>query len=100
MADIKNKSGLSGPSDLGSHDQLKNKSNPPYSHPNSKLSKPQAVDPKLGGYKVFCDKGDYQKGGASVIHGVSATDLASKPGPGSSVGITKGPSKTKGDDYD
>ena len=93
----KQKSGLSGPSDLGSHDQIRNTSNPPYSHPNSKLSKPQSPG-KLGGYKVFCDKKDYQKGGESVIHGVSAADLAAKPGPGSSAG-TKAPAKTKGDDY-
>lgn len=90
MAD-KTKSGLSGPSDLGSHDQIRNTSNPAYSHPNSKLSKPQATG-KLGGYKAFCDKKDYQKGGESVLHGVSAADLAAKPGPGSSAGLS-GPKK-------
>ncbi len=84
-----NKSGLHGPSDLGSIMTGKPSHHAPFSNPNPVIDTPQAVGP-CGGYKVFCPPGDYKNGKGAHIQGVSAADLAAEAGPGSSVG-SKGP---------
>jgi hypothetical protein len=81
-----NKAGIQGPSDLGSGSSG-DRSNPAYKNPDPQLDKSQATG-AIGGYKVFCKPGEYQGGKGANIQGVSATDLAAEPGPGSSKGLS------------
>jgi hypothetical protein len=76
------KANIQGPSDLGSG-HSGSREHPAFSNPADDLEKPQATG-AIGGYKVFCD---VPKGKGANIQGVSSTDLAAQPGPGSSKGL-------------
>ena len=80
----KGKANIQGPSDLGSGSSG-SREHPAFSNPGDNIGKSQSTG-AVGGYKVFCD---VPKGKGANIRGVSSTDLAAEPGPGSSKGLNK-----------